>query len=439
MTIDRNKSINAIVYNHLNLPLKISFANGGTISYFYNAIGQKVKKVVLENSMTNTTDYLNGYQYKNSGLQFFPTAEGYVNFTASGVQGVPGKFNYAFNYLDHLGNVRMTYSQDPVSLTLRIMEENHYYPFGLKHSGYNSDMLMYVKDAIGTRIKPVPPLFVTSYQYKYNGKELQDELGLNLYDLGARNYDPALGRWMNIDPMAEKFYPLSAYSYVANSPILLGDPNGEDWTITQNKDKEGRVHYQVTYTGAVLNSSSNKKIDMVSFAKSIVSQTEKLLTSFEKREDGSFDSAFTVDVQLRIVDDKKDVKDDESLIEIKDGSDKDFQTKSKNTGVLAKEVNGKEISVNADYVNDMISGKNKKTIPHELGHSLGLKHPLMDRSFFGIINGSTFNSPKSNFMYQGTVKSPTGPTREQINRIYQLYTNNQLNRKDIQPVNSDSD
>ena len=42
-------------------------------------------------------------------------------------------------------------------------------------------------------------------------------------------------------------------------------------------------------------------------------------------------------------------------------------------------------------------------------------------------------------MYQGTVKSPTGPTREQINRIYQLYTNNQLNRKDIQPVNSDSD
>ena len=85
----------------------------------------------------------------------------------------------------------MTYSQDPISLTLRIMEENHYYPFGLKHSGYSSDMLMYSKDAIGTRIRPVPPLFVTSYQYKYNGKELQDELGHNMYDYGARNYDPA--------------------------------------------------------------------------------------------------------------------------------------------------------------------------------------------------------------------------------------------------------
>ena len=262
MTIDRNKSINAIVYNHLNLPLKISFANGGTITYFYNAIGQKIKKVVLENSITNTTDYLNGYQYKNSGLQFFPTAEGYVNFTASKVQGVPGKFNYAFNYVDHLGNVRMTYSQDPISLTLRIMEENHYYPFGLKHSGYNSDMSMYSKDAIGTRIKPVPPLFVTSYQYKYNGKELQDELGLNMYDYGNRLYYPARAGWSNIDPLAEKMRRYSPYNYCFNNPLRFTDPDGmapTDVIITGDKAKEAFKQLQSS-TSLKLKMDDNGKV-----------------------------------------------------------------------------------------------------------------------------------------------------------------------------------
>ena len=104
-------------------------------------------------------------------------------------------------------------------------------------------------------------------------------------------------------------------------------------------------------------------------------------------------------------------------------------------------MNGKEVSVNADYVDGMISGKNKKTMTHELGHTLGLKHPLMDtkRIGFSLLPGSTYYSPKTNFMYQGTVKSPTGPTREQMSRIYQLYVNNQLNRKDVQPVNVNTD
>jgi RHS repeat-associated protein len=92
---------------------------------------------------------------------------------------------------------------------------------------------------------------VTDNGYKYNGKELNEDLGLNLSDYGARWYDAALGRWWSVDPMGEAQVNFSPYTYVYNNPMIFIDPTGmigegadgitdDQWLISSRPNNTGK-------------------------------------------------------------------------------------------------------------------------------------------------------------------------------------------------------
>jgi RHS repeat-associated protein len=68
--------------------------------------------------------------------------------------------------------------------------------------------------------------FKKAYKYKFENREWQDELGLNMYDFGGRMYMPDIVRTPTVDPLAEQTPNWSPYAFCNNNPVRYTDPTG---------------------------------------------------------------------------------------------------------------------------------------------------------------------------------------------------------------------
>ena len=172
---------------------QVQFEGGNSISYLYAADGTKLRTTYKTGNATTITDYCGNAIYENGVLIKVLTEDGYITVS-----------NNQFHYFiqDHQGNNRVVVAQNGT-----VEEVNDYYPFG-----------GLLSSSLSNNVQP----------YKYNGKELNRDNGLDWYDYGARMYDASLGRWHAVDPSGEKYPALGLYAYCKNSPIIRIDPDGKD-------------------------------------------------------------------------------------------------------------------------------------------------------------------------------------------------------------------
>ena len=337
LTKDLNKNITDIQYDFLNLPDTVTFSDGSTISYLYSADGVKLRTIHKIGSTTTTTYYCNNVVYENGVQKLLLTEEGYLSLNDS-------KYHYYLK--DHQGNNRVVINQNG-----NVEETNHYYPFG----------------GVFASSQNVQP-------YKYNGKELDTKKGLNLYDYGARQYDAAIGRFTTMDPMVEKYYEWSPYTYCKNNPINRIDPDGNDDYVIEPR---GRLH-NMTHESQrgksefdrLYNSSGTIKIQRGK--KSIKVSDTKLLSGMLEMQSGKYKNYGTagstenLDDAARVFKFAADNSNAEWRLDVYD----DNGTK---TAVIATKQDGDHVQ-NADVVKKDVGAKgNQRVNMHSHPNSNGTK------------------------------------------------------------------
>ncbi len=205
-TYDPNKGL-SFAYNYLHLPYVAQNASGcNRIEWVYDASGKKVQqKIFNKGVLAQTTDYLDGIEYKTIGNST-PILDAIYHEEG---RYLPVTQKYEYILRDHLGNTRLSFIDNDANGTIaasELTQESYYYAFGMTMKGPWSNN--------------------NAYKYQYNGKENVQDIGLGLYDYGARWYDAGVGRWTTVDPLADKMPSWSTFNYGFNNPIMFTDPTG---------------------------------------------------------------------------------------------------------------------------------------------------------------------------------------------------------------------
>jgi RHS repeat-associated protein len=230
-----NSKVDPIEYNALNLPKKVAFAESGVSNeYIYSADGTKLSVVHKKASTEVRTDYVGNMIYKNDSLDMILVDGGYIR---------DGQYHFYFQ--DHLGSNRVV-----ADAKGNVEQANHYYPYGTPFAeSYSPDR----------------------QPRKYIGKEYDTENNLDWYDFEARFMDGT--RFTTMDPLAEKYYSISPYTYCAGNPIRYVDANGREWKTKEDEETAKEMQREASKRQASLTKTiektqkdietlkNNKKID----------------------------------------------------------------------------------------------------------------------------------------------------------------------------------
>jgi RHS repeat-associated protein len=210
-------TLNVMRYNLLNLPAEYVSAQGDTVRYVYSADGEKLYvEEKPAGGAVQGTEYAANYRIDNGAVTMIHTDAGYYTpVTAQGGSGV--SYSHIWYLKDHLGNNRVLADASGSAL-----KTHHFDPYGMEISVSSTPGFPYTFPS-GSIESP----------YKYGGKEWSTTT--STYDFEARYLSPSFHRFTTMDPLAEKYYSISPYTYCAGNPVNLVDPEGTSIRIRKNQ------------------------------------------------------------------------------------------------------------------------------------------------------------------------------------------------------------